>query len=244
LGEILENDRHALRPIAESMKPLRHPIQVLTRTKRGVLFGVTLVIGFVLWYALQQLDVPLETREARWGIVSLELSGTVERSQEIVDSWKGTALDNARSGLLLDFIFPLCYSTVMTIACFWAASMFHERGFRKTAWLATTVAWLQWPAAVCDYVENVALWVQLRGPIQDPWPAIGRDSAIIKFTLIGIGFCVVAAAAVIVVLRRRAQPAQAPAAAVHSAIAPPPSGDVGVRPIPLRHEQPGERPVS
>ena len=70
-----------------------------------------------------------------------------KRSQEIIDSWKGTALDNARSGLLLDFIFPLCYSTVLTIACFWAASLFRERGFRKTAWLATGIAWLQWPAA-------------------------------------------------------------------------------------------------
>ena len=65
------------------MKPLRHPIETLSRTKRAVLFTASLVIGFVLWYALQQLDVPLETREARWGIVSLELSGTVERSQEI-----------------------------------------------------------------------------------------------------------------------------------------------------------------
>ena len=187
------------------MKTLRHPIEVLTRAKRAILFTASLVIGFVLWYALQQLDVPLETREARWGIVSLELSGTVERSQEIIDSWKGTALDNARSGLLLDFIFPLCYSTVLTIACFWAASVFRERGFRKTVWLATAIAWLQWPAAVCDYVENIALWIQLRGPIQDPWPAIARDAATIKFAFVAAGLCVVVGAAVILVLRRRAR---------------------------------------
>jgi hypothetical protein len=214
------------------MKPLRHPTQVLTRAKRAMLFGGSFVIGFVLWYALQQLDVPLETREARWGIVSLELSGTVERSQEIIDSWKGTALDNARSGLLLDFIFPLCYSTVMTIACFWAASVFRERGFRKTAWLAAGVAWLQWPAAVCDYVENIALWIQLRGPIQDPWPAIGRDSATIKFSLIGVGLCVVLAAAIVLVLRRRAQPAMAPPPPIKQPAVPaPPNVDASIRPM-------------
>jgi hypothetical protein len=222
------------------MKPLRHPIQELSRVKRGVLFGVTLVVGFVLWFALQQLDVPLETREARLGIVSLELSGTVERSQEIIDSWKGTALDNARSGLLLDFIFPLCYSTVMTIGCFWAASLFRDRGFRKTAWLATGIAWLQWPAAACDYVENIALWIQLRGPIQDPWPAIGRDSATIKFALIIAGLCVVVGAAVILVLRRRAQPAITASAAPAPS---PPRVDAGIRPVPTHHEQPGERPA-
>jgi hypothetical protein len=225
------------------MKPLRHPIETLSRTKRAVLFTASLVIGFVLWYALQQLDVPLETREARWGILSLEFSGSVERSQEIIDSWKGTALDNARSALLLDFIVPLCYSTVMTIACFWAAALFRERGFRKTAWLATGIAWLQWPAAACDYVENIALWMQLRGPIQDPWPAIARDSAIIKFALVGIGLCVVVAAAVILVLRRRAQPAMIRPDAAKPAVPSPPTVDAGVRPVPSHHERPGERPA-
>jgi hypothetical protein len=223
------------------MKPLRHPIYQLSRAKRVVLLGVTLVVGFVLWYALAQLDIPLETKEARWGIVSLELSGTVERSEEIIGSWKGAALDNARSGLMLDFLFPLCYSTVMTIGCFWAASLFHERGFRKTAWLATGIAWLQWPAAVCDYVENIALWVQLRGPVQDPWPAIGRDSATIKFALIAAGLVVVLAALVILVLRRRAHPASVTVAA--PAALSPPHVDTGIRPVPTHHELPGERPA-
>ena len=46
--------------------------------------------------------------------------------------------------------------------------------------------------------------MQLRGPIQDPWPAIGRDSATIKFTLIAVGLCVSSRPASILVLRRRA----------------------------------------
>ncbi len=214
------------------MKPLRHPTQVLTRAKRAVLFGASLVIGFVLWYALKQLGLPLETPEAPWGIVSLELSGTVEGSEKIINSWNVTARNNAQSGLLLDFIFPLCYSTVMTIACFWAASVFHERGFRKTAWLAAGVAWLQWPAAVCDYVENIALWMQLRGPIQDPWPAIGRDSALIKFSLVAVGLCVVLGAAIVLVLRRRAQPAMvSPPPIKQPAVPAPPSVDASIRPL-------------
>jgi hypothetical protein len=214
------------------MKTLRHPIQLLSRAKRAALFAATFVLGFVLWYALKQLDIPLETPEARWGIVSLELSGTVESSQQIVNSWNVTARDNAKSGLLLDFIFPLCYSTVMTIACFWAASLFRERGFRKSGWLATGIAWLQWPAAVCDYVENVALWMQLRGPIEDPWPGIARDSAVIKFALVATGICSVVAAAIVFVLRRRAQPSPTGPPAALQAIASPPSVDVGNHPVP------------
>ncbi len=243
MGENLGNTRRTVTD-RRLMRSLHHPIQVLSRAKRAILFTASLVIGFVMWYALQQLDVPLETREARWGIVSLELSGTVERSQEIIESWKGTALDNARSGLLLDFIFPLCYSTVMTIACFWASGLFRERGFRKTAWLATAIAWLQWPAAVCDYLENIALWMQIRGPIQDPWPEIGRDAAIIKFALVTAGLCVVLAAGVIFVLRRRATTIPAPTAAPAPPPAPTPmASNVVTHPVPLHHEHPGERPV-
>ncbi|HEV3300897.1 MAG TPA: hypothetical protein VG055_14705 [Planctomycetaceae bacterium] len=225
------------------MKPLRHPIQVLSRAKRAGLLGVTLLVGFVLWYALQRLNLPLKTPEASWGIASLEFSDTVESSQEIVNSWNLTARENAKSGLLLDFLFPLCYSTVITIACFWAASLFRERGFRKTAWLATVIAWLQWPAAVCDYVDNIALWIQLRGPIQDPWPAIARDSATIKFALVAAGLCVVVGAAVILVLRRRVQPAPIPPPAQAPVVRSTPSIDGGIRPVPSHHEQPGERPA-
>jgi len=97
------------------------------------------------------------------------------------------------------------------------------------------IAWLQWPAALCDYVENIALWVQIRGPVQDPWPGIGRDSALIKFTLIALGLCSIVGAAVILVLRRRARPTlpfpTGPAAA-EPAVLSKPSVDAGIRPVP------------
>ena len=74
--------------------------------------------------------------------------------------------------------------TALTIVCFWAAALFRERGYRKTGWLASLVAWAQWPAAVFDYVENIALWGELRGTIADPWPRIAFFCATIKFALV------------------------------------------------------------
>jgi hypothetical protein len=74
--------------------------------------------------------------------------------------------------------------------------------------------------------------MQLRGPIQDPWPAIGRDSALIKFALIIVGLCVVIAATVVLVLRRRAQPAMVPPPPIKQPAVPaPPSVDTGIRPM-------------
>ncbi len=200
------------------MKAFRHPVLALSGTKRGLLFVGAFVLMCIFWYALQRLDVLLETPAAHWGIVSLELAGTPERSREIIESWNVAARDNAQSGLLLDFLFPLCYSTTLTIACFWAAGLFRDRGYRKTGWLAGTAAWAQWPAAAFDYVENCALWMELRGSIQDPWPRLARTCASIKFLLVALGLCTVISAAVIWILRRRACPPTDPG----SAAAPPP----------------------
>ena len=147
-------------PRLNAMKAIRHPVLALSPAKRALVFVAALVFGFVLWYALQRLDAPLVRPESPWGIVSLQLAHTVEASQEIIGSWDKAARDNAQSGLLLDFLFPVCYSTALTIVCFWAAALFRERGYWKTGWLASLVAWAQWPAAAFDYVENIALWVR------------------------------------------------------------------------------------
>jgi hypothetical protein len=192
------------------MKALRHPVLALSPTKRALVFVGALVFGFVLWYALQRLDAPLVRPESPWGIVSLQFAHTVERSQEIISSWDKSARDNAQSGLLLDFLFPVCYSTALTIVCFWAASLFRERGYRKAGWLASLVAWAQWPAAAFDYVENIALWMQLRGPIADPWPRIAFYCATIKFLLVAAGLCLLVAALIVWAFRFRARPALPP----------------------------------
>ncbi|HEX4070778.1 MAG TPA: hypothetical protein VHX68_06395 [Planctomycetaceae bacterium] len=199
------------------MRVIRHPVLGLTPTKRAFLFVAALVFGFVLWYALRSLDAPLVRPQSQMGIVSLQLAHTPERSQEILAAWDKSARENAQSGLLLDFLFPVCYSTALTIVCFWAAALFRDRGYRKTGWLAASIAWLQWPAALFDYVENIALWVELRGTVADPWPAIAFYCASIKFLLIAAAFCILVAAVVIWIFRMRAL------SRTDAAVSPPPS---------------------
>jgi hypothetical protein len=139
-------------------------------------------------------------------MVSFEFAKTAERSAKILESWNVTARNSAHASLLLDCLFPVCYSTMLTIACFWAARLFRERGYTKSGWLATAIAWAQWPAAACDYVENFALWMQLRGSVNDPWPGVAFTCASIKFLLIAAALCILVAAIATWVLRRRARP--------------------------------------
>jgi hypothetical protein len=199
------------------MKPIRHPVLGLTPTKRALVFVAALVFGFVLWYALQTLDAALVNPKAPWGIVSLQVAHTPDRSQEVIGSWDKSARESAQSGLLLDFLFPVCYSTALTVVCFWAAALFRERGYRKTSWLAAVIAWAQWPAAVFDYIENIALWVEVRGTIVDPWPRIAYVCASMKFFLVAAALCLLVAALVFWIFRLRASAAPTPA------VVPPPS---------------------
>jgi hypothetical protein len=186
------------------MKLIRHPLMAPSPAKRLMIFAGSTVLALVLLSALRSLNVTLQTAVAPWGILSFEFAGTVEQSREIIQSWNVAARASAQSSLLLDFVFPLCYSTSLALATFWAAGLFAERGFRKTGWLSSIVAWLQWPAALLDYVENVALLVQLRGSINDPWPGIAYYCASIKFLLIVAAFAVIIAAVIVWALRRRA----------------------------------------
>jgi hypothetical protein len=187
------------------MKALSHPLLRLSRVKRIVLFLVAAVLTFVLLTAIRTLDAQLWTPAAGWGMLSFQFAKTPERSTEIIKSWDLAAQKNAESSLLLNFLFPLCYSTMLTLGCLWASRLFHERGFHKTGFLSTTIAWAQWPAAVCDLLENVALWVQLNQTAgTDPWPKIAYFCALIKFAAVLTGLGILAAALLTSVLRRRA----------------------------------------
>ena len=48
---------------------------------------------------------PLTTEDAPYGVVSLEIAGTVENAQDILDSWDTNAQIRAAFGLGLDFLF-------------------------------------------------------------------------------------------------------------------------------------------
>jgi hypothetical protein len=188
------------------MKRVVHPVLRLSRAKQIVLFLASTVLTFVLFSVLRTLDSQLNTAAAPWGMLSFEFAHTPDRSEEIIKSWNLPAQkSSAESSVLLGFLFPPCYSTMMTIACFWAAGMFHDRGFHKTGWLSTAAAWLQWPAAVFDWIENFALWVQLKwsGSSGSSWPQIAFVCATIKFALVLAGVSVLIAAVVVWIRRRR-----------------------------------------
>jgi len=119
-------------------------------------------------------------------MVSFEMAGSVEKTQQIIVSWNETARLMAAFGLGLDYLFMVVYPLTIGLACIWATDIlrFHH-------WpLAALGAWLAWGiflAALMDAVENVALTFLLVGPVIAPWPQLAHWCATVKFCLIFIG---------------------------------------------------------
>jgi hypothetical protein len=149
---------------------------------------------FVVMAAMGVLDQRLKTGAVPFGIVSFEIAGDVPTAQAIVDSWEMRAKGAAGVSLGLDYLFMALYSTSLAFACFWAARVLRERGWRLGV-VGVPLGWGQWLAAVCDGFENFALIRMLLDGVREPWPALARGAATTKFALVATGLSYVIAAA-------------------------------------------------
>ena len=119
------------------------------------------VVAFLVVVAT---NLPLMTREAPWGIVSLAMAITPGAAHEIMAAWNPQAIWWARIGLVCDFVNLILY----------AIALGHFSSFlgRKLAWrspwfrtVGHAAAGLMAVAAACDCIENLGLWVHLQGHV-------------------------------------------------------------------------------
>lgn len=153
---------------------------------RGKVFVVLLICTTGLMVVLNFIGTPLITEAAPNGIISYELAGSVEKAQQIINSWNHNAQLNASFSLGLDYLFLFFYSTTIALACIWAGDVINHTGW-PIGVLGVILAWLQWFAALMDIVENNALTIMLLDTVSFPWPQIAMVCASIKFGLILIG---------------------------------------------------------
>jgi hypothetical protein len=176
---------------------LQYPLQRVPERGRLPAFLALLLLTLGVGLAMPS---PPKTLEAPWGIVSLELAGDVQKARAILASWGDEGWRRAVSGVRLDFLFLLCYSTVIAAACVWGPSPF--RG-RRGGELAAILAWGQWTAAFLDALENIALLKMLLGEtVRQPWPRIALGCAVPKFVLVGAGLAYAAVGAVVWFMKR------------------------------------------
>lgn len=146
-------------------------------------------LTFTLFYLLlisitvmRYFDRFLINETAEFGIISFELSKTLERAQEIIDSWSNLSKTYAGLSLGFDFLFLFIYSLFIAILIhklnerLWAEKPFYKVGI--------ILIWTMFFAAIFDVIENVSLIKLLIGGHQQFWVSIGYYFAVFKFILI------------------------------------------------------------
>ncbi len=164
-----------------------HPFASLPPRALLRLFWLVFAGTVAAMIVMQIIGRPLQTSAAPMGIISFEFARTPANAQAMVDSWDALARTRAGFSLGFDYLFMPLYSTAIGLACLWAGRVLHRRGWRL-AGLGGWLAWGLWLAALCDAVENLALWRLLIAPAVPPWPTLAWWMATVKFALIALGF--------------------------------------------------------
>lgn len=174
---------------------MTYPIPAQLR--RPLFLIALLMTAVVAWL----MAAPLTTEHAPFGIVSLELARFPEVAQRVVGSWSAAQQAAAIAGVRWDFLWLLCYSTSISLACVWAADVLNGSVF--VAKIGVILAWLLWLAAALDAVENGALLQMLGGATQAPWPQLSYWCALVKFDIVILGLLYVLGGGVGWLLNRR-----------------------------------------
>ncbi|MFZ0534391.1 MAG: hypothetical protein WAM09_14535 [Anaerolineales bacterium] len=165
---------------------MSHPLEQLKPAQQKSLFIPLLILTIFIMVTMNIIGLPLNTPVAPSGIVSFELAFSPTHAQQIILSWN--AQSQLRAAFLqgLDFLFPLVYSVALGLGCILTSHVLAGRG-KPFSMIGAALAWGLWIAALCDYIENIALVVLLFGRVVSPYPEIAGFCALIKFTLILAG---------------------------------------------------------
>jgi hypothetical protein len=153
-----------------------HPLQKLSQEKLRFIFLFSLFMSAGIGIYFHTIGHALVHDQAKYGIISLEFSWSLQGFQEITRPWSDFAHFIALKITWMDFAFLALYSQV-----FASLALMSGKGA-----MAASMAWASWIAASCDIIENVASLKLLLGTPTEPWPFFMSLAASIKFALLGI----------------------------------------------------------
>src|SRR5436190_128218 len=144
---------------------------------------VALIVTVVMMCVLVNQGGSLRNQHAH-GIISLELSWTGTRAQEIVDSWKSDRLKHtAYWQVWLDFIFIAGYTSGLVALTLVAQRGANAAGLTCLAYFASLGVYGAIAAGILDCLENFGMLAMLWGSINTPIALITSVCAFTKFAL-------------------------------------------------------------
>lgn len=166
---------------------MQHPLEQLSSTCFRRVFWCALAATAALSALLGSIGARYAEKKgpdgASYDVVAFELMRTPDQAKVILATWGPDGIAAAKTQTKLDFLFLLCYSTLVAggiVALYTGA----PRG-----WVVTgrALAWGQWVAALADALENTALLQVLYGASNTPWPQTAFACALLKFAVLGLG---------------------------------------------------------
>jgi hypothetical protein len=165
---------------------MKHPFMSAPIANKKPLFWFLFLFTLGVMFCMNLVGKPLITPAAPYGIVSFELAGSVEKSQQILDSWNQNAQLYAAFSLGFDYLYMVLYSSTIALACLWGSRVL-QAGRMSGVPVGILLAWGLWLAAILDGLENIALSLILLNTPAAPWPQVAQVSAAVKFLLIFLG---------------------------------------------------------
>ncbi|NVK51918.1 MAG: hypothetical protein HWD85_03210 [Flavobacteriaceae bacterium] len=185
----------------QQIKMFTSPFAKISKdTERKLTFSLTymLILAIVV---MRYFDRFLINNTTPNGILSFEFAKTVERSQEIVNSWSTLAKIYAGLSLGFDFLFLLIYSLFIALMIhklnerLWSKKSFHRIG--------ELLIWAIFIAAIFDVVENTCLIKLLIGSPKLYWSTIAYYFALSKFILIAFAMLYIICNSLLLLFKRR-----------------------------------------
>lgn len=155
--------------------------KISQKTEKKLTYSIFYLL-LITVVAMRYFDTYLTNKITTNGIISFELAKTLERSQEILDSWTPLAKIFAGLSLGFDFLFLLIYTLFISILIhklnvrLWVGKSFYRIG--------EILIWSMFIAAIFDAIENVCLIKLLIGNLKQYWTSLAYYFAAAKFILI------------------------------------------------------------
>jgi hypothetical protein len=161
---------------------LRHPLQRWPRRRRGLALACVAAVA-ILPIPAGAIAKPLhEDEPGGESIIDFELAGSVERTNEILETWRAEGvIDEAKTIQIVDLAYPLIYAAALAGGCLAAAGAWGRAGWPRAGSLGIAMAWVALIAAGFDYLENLGLGISLWDAPAAPWPQVALIAAVGKF---------------------------------------------------------------
>ena len=160
---------------------MTYPFQWLSPILQWVALVLSLVGTLFFAKKLDTQGASLKNDVAPYNIVSLELAWNGARSQEIIDSWNITGLqDTAKKQLHLDFAFIVFYPIFLSLSC----AILSRHVSDMLTLIGVVLTWSALAAGILDVVENVLIFHMIESGVTNLVSRLTTLSAGLKFALI------------------------------------------------------------